>query len=72
MHGLWLAILPLSTGTSRNINSTCIRNHFFSHNLIAARTNEEIVETIPDASIADWIRTRINDKYITAQEEGRV
>ena len=33
---------------------------------------EEVIETIPDDSLAEWVRMRINDKYITAQEEGRV
>ena len=33
---------------------------------------EEIIDAIPDDALADWVRTRINDKYITAQEEGRV
>lgn len=33
---------------------------------------EEVVTQIPDDTVADWARTRINDKYVTAQEEGRV
>ena len=33
---------------------------------------EEVIEMISDPNLADWVRTRINDKYITAQEEGRV
>lgn len=33
---------------------------------------EEVVAQIPDHDVADWARTRINDKYVTAQEEGRV
>jgi Fe-S cluster assembly protein SufD len=33
---------------------------------------EEVVQQIPDEWIADWIRDRINGKYIAAQEEGRV
>lgn len=33
---------------------------------------EEIIDMLPDVGIAGWVRDRINDKYITAQEEGRV
>ncbi|MEN8041052.1 MAG: Fe-S cluster assembly protein SufD [Actinomycetota bacterium] len=33
---------------------------------------EEVVEQIPDEGIAAWARERINGKYVTAQEEGRV
>ncbi len=33
---------------------------------------EEVVEQIPDEHVASWARARINDKYVTAQEEGRV
>lgn len=33
---------------------------------------EEVIAQIPDANVAGWARNRINDKYITAQEEGRV
>ena len=33
---------------------------------------EEVIDVIPDDSVADWVRTRINDKYVTAQREGRV
>jgi len=33
---------------------------------------EEVVEQIPDQRVASWARERINGKYITAQEEGRV
>jgi Fe-S cluster assembly protein SufD len=33
---------------------------------------EEVVEQIPDDHVAGWARDRINSKYITAQEEGRV
>ncbi|MFO7701124.1 MAG: Fe-S cluster assembly protein SufD [Acidimicrobiia bacterium] len=33
---------------------------------------EEVISQLPDAGIAAWVRTRMNDKFITAQEEGRV
>lgn len=33
---------------------------------------EEVIQQLRDATIADWVRDRINDKFITAQEEGRV
>lgn len=33
---------------------------------------EEVVEQIPDKAIAAWARERINGKYVSAQEEGRV
>lgn len=33
---------------------------------------EEVVQQIPDDEIAAWVRERINGKYISAQEEGRV
>lgn len=33
---------------------------------------EAVVSQIPDANVAAWARDRINDKYISAQEEGRV
>ena len=33
---------------------------------------EEVVAQIPDESVAEWARARINHKYIAAQEEGRV
>ena len=33
---------------------------------------EEVIAALPDAAIAAWVRSRINDKYVTAQEEGRV
>jgi Fe-S cluster assembly protein SufD len=33
---------------------------------------EEVIATLPDAGIADWVRSRINDKYVIAQQEGRV
>ena len=33
---------------------------------------EEVVQQIPDEAIADWVRDRINGKFIAAQEEGRV
>ena len=33
---------------------------------------EEVIAALPDTGIADWVRSRINDKYVTAQEEGRV
>ena len=33
---------------------------------------EEVVEQIPDDHVAQWARHKINSKYITAQEEGRV
>ena len=33
---------------------------------------EEVISELPDEGVADWVRRRINDKYVTAQEEGRV
>ncbi len=33
---------------------------------------EEVVQQIPDEAIAEWVRDRINGKFIAAQEEGRV
>ena len=33
---------------------------------------EEVISELPDDDIAEWVRDRINDKYVTAQEEGRV
>ncbi len=33
---------------------------------------EEVVQQIPDESIAGWVRERINGKYVAAQLEGRV
>ena len=33
---------------------------------------EEVISELPDDGVADWVRRRINDKYVTAQEEGRV
>jgi Fe-S cluster assembly protein SufD len=33
---------------------------------------EEVIAQIPDEDVAGWARDRINDKFITAQEEGRV
>jgi Fe-S cluster assembly protein SufD len=33
---------------------------------------EEVIAELPDEGIADWVRTRINAKYIEAQEAGRV
>lgn len=33
---------------------------------------EEVIAALPDAGVADWVRSRVNDKYVTAQEEGRV
>lgn len=33
---------------------------------------EEVIAELPDPAIAAWVRSRINDKYVTAQEEGRV
>ena len=33
---------------------------------------EEVVQQIPDEHVAQWARTRINNKYVKAQEEGRV
>ena len=33
---------------------------------------EEVVSQIPDPAVAAWARERINDKFITAQVEGRV
>ncbi|MCL1592854.1 MAG: Fe-S cluster assembly protein SufD [Actinomycetia bacterium] len=33
---------------------------------------EEVVEQIPDEHVAAWARERINNKYIVAQQEGRV
>lgn len=33
---------------------------------------EAVVEQIPDEHVAAWARDKINSKYITAQEEGRV
>lgn len=33
---------------------------------------EEVIAQLPDTAIAAWVRSRINDKYVTAQEEGRV
>ena len=33
---------------------------------------EEVISEIPDEGIADWARTRINAKYVEAQEAGRV
>lgn len=33
---------------------------------------EEVITELPDEDLAAWVRTRINDKYVTAQEEGRV
>jgi Fe-S cluster assembly protein SufD len=33
---------------------------------------EQVIGQLPDDGIASWVRTRINDKYVTAQEEGRL
>ena len=33
---------------------------------------EEVIAEIPSDDVAAWVRTRINDKYVKAQEEGRV
>jgi Fe-S cluster assembly protein SufD len=33
---------------------------------------EEVVRQIPDDDLQAWVRERINGKYVTAQEEGRV
>jgi len=33
---------------------------------------EEVIGELPHDGVAAWVRTRINDKYVTAQEEGRV
>jgi Fe-S cluster assembly scaffold protein SufB len=33
---------------------------------------EEVVRQIPDDALQAWVRERINGKYVTAQEEGRV
>lgn len=33
---------------------------------------EEVIAPLPSDDLAEWVRTRINDKYVTAQEEGRV
>lgn len=33
---------------------------------------EQVIAELPDANVAAWVRSRINDKYVTAQEEGRV
>lgn len=33
---------------------------------------EEVIAELPHDDVAAWVRTRINDKYVTAQEEGRV
>jgi Fe-S cluster assembly protein SufD len=33
---------------------------------------EEVVQQIPDEAMSDWVRERINGKYVAAQEEGRV
>jgi Fe-S cluster assembly protein SufD len=33
---------------------------------------EEVVEQIPDDHVAEWARRKINSKYVTAQQEGRV
>ncbi|MGI9667529.1 MAG: Fe-S cluster assembly protein SufD [Acidimicrobiia bacterium] len=33
---------------------------------------EEVISEIPDGRLADWVRARINAKYIEAQEAGRV
>ena len=33
---------------------------------------EDVVEQIPDEHVAAWAREKINGKYVTAQEEGRV
>jgi Fe-S cluster assembly protein SufD len=33
---------------------------------------EEVVQQIPDEGISEWVRERINGKFIAAQEEGRV
>ncbi len=33
---------------------------------------EAVIEQIPDQHVAAWARDKINSKYITAQEEGRV
>lgn len=56
------------------------RYYLMSRGLTPARADrlqvhgffEEVVGQIPDDSVAEWARARINDKYITAQEEGRV
>jgi Fe-S cluster assembly protein SufD len=33
---------------------------------------EQVISELPDEAIASLVRDRINDKYVTAQEEGRV
>ncbi len=33
---------------------------------------EEVVSQLRDPAVAAWVRDRINDKFVTAQEEGRV
>jgi Fe-S cluster assembly protein SufD len=33
---------------------------------------EEVVSELWDPAVASWVRSRINDKYVTAQAEGRV
>jgi len=33
---------------------------------------EEVVQQIPDQALEEWVRTRINGKYVAAQTEGRV
>jgi Fe-S cluster assembly protein SufD len=33
---------------------------------------EQVISELPDDDVAAWVRRRINDKYVTAQEEGRV
>jgi len=33
---------------------------------------EQVISELPDPDVASWVRNRINDKYVTAQEEGRV
>lgn len=56
------------------------RYYLMSRGLIPERADrlqvhgffEEVIGELPHADVAEWVRTRINAKYIKAQEEGRV
>ncbi|MGI9529776.1 MAG: SufB/SufD family protein [Acidimicrobiia bacterium] len=56
------------------------RYYLMSRGLIPERADrlqvhgffEEVIGELPHDDVAEWVRTRINAKYIKAQEEGRV
>lgn len=56
------------------------RYYLMSRGLIPERADrlqvhgffEEVIGELPHEDVAEWVRTRINAKYIKAQEEGRV